>query len=117
MNNYSFLKFSSLFTTLNFGCVKEIESVSIEKPYSDLVTKKRNYYQAINLEYLNISQSIEKPNEEMKLILLEVGKSNGLNVYDEFHNAFIILPDENNDEDVFLGYSIVKLGWGHAQNK
>lgn len=70
-----------------------------------------------NLEYLIIAQSIEKTEEEMKLILSEVGKSNGVNVYDEFYNTFYVLPDEENDQDIFLGYSIDKLGWSYAEQK
>jgi len=47
MGKYLFLVFCLLITILNFGCGKEIETVSNEKPYSVLVTKERSYYQAV----------------------------------------------------------------------
>ena len=101
----------------------EIKAFETLAGYKVGLTTNRGVYRSyfvltdVNLEYLIIAQSIQKTEDEMKVILAEVGKSNGLNVYDEFYNAFYILPDEENDEDIFLGYSIDKLGWSYAQNK
>jgi hypothetical protein len=69
----------------------------------------------VDCQYLIIAQSIEKTEDEMQEILAEVGKSKGLNDYDEFYNNFYILPDKTEDEDIFLGYSIDKLGWSYAK--
>ncbi len=77
----------------------------------------RSYFVLVdtNCEYLIIAQSIEKTEEEMLNILANVGKSKGLNDYDEFYNSFYVLPDTLEDEDIFLGYSINKLGWSYAK--
>lgn len=105
--------------------IKEI-NLSAFKPLTGykvgLTTNKgiyRSYFVLVDAdcEYLIIAQSIEKTEEEMQEILAEVGKSEGLNNYDEFYNNFYILPDEPEDEDIFLGYSIDKLGWNYAKEK
>ena len=88
----------------------------------ELKTKKgvdRTYYVLTdeNCEYLVFSQSIEKTAKEMEEILSEIGKSEGLNNYDEFYNNFYVLPDEPEDEDIFLIYTIDKLTWRYAQSK
>jgi len=68
-------------------------------------------------EYLIIAQSVGKTEEEMQAILAEVGKSEGLNDYDEFYNNFYVLPSDPEDDDIFLGYSIDKLDWRYAKEK
>ena len=68
-------------------------------------------------EYLIIAQSVDKTEEEIQEILSEVGKSQGLNNYDEFYNNFYVLPSDPEDDDIFLGYSINKLGWSYAREK
>lgn len=87
-----------------------------------LTTKKgvnRLYFVLVDesCEYLIIAQSVEKTEQEMEEILSEVGKSHGLNNYDEFYNTFYILPDKPEEDDIFLGYSIDKLGWSYAKSK
>ena len=68
-------------------------------------------------EYLIIAQSVDKTEEEMQEILSEVGKSKGLNDYDEFYNNFYVLPSDPEYDDIFLGYTINKLGWSYARQK
>ncbi len=79
----------------------------------------RSYYvlSDSDCEYLIIAQSVKKTEVEMQEILTEVGKSDGLNDYDEFYNSFYVLPDNPEDEDIFLGYSIDKLSWRYAKEK
>jgi hypothetical protein len=79
----------------------------------------RSYYilTDVDCEYLIFAQSVEKTEKEIMEILAEIGKSKGLNNYDEFYNNFYILPDDPEDEDIFLGYSIDKLGWSYAKEK
>lgn len=105
--------------------IKEIK-VSAFKPLTGykvgLTTNKgayRSYFVLADAdcEYLIIAQSVEKTEEEMQEILAEVGKSDGLNDYDEFYNSFYVLPDNPENEDIFLGYSIDKLGWRYAKEK
>jgi hypothetical protein len=59
MANYLLLVFSSLIAILNIGCVKEIETVSNEKPYSVLISKERSYYQAIKAKERLLNLDIE----------------------------------------------------------
>jgi hypothetical protein len=68
-------------------------------------------------QYLIIAQSVDKNEEEIQEILSEVGKSKGLNDYDEFYNNFYVLPSDPEDDDIFLGYTINKLDWSYAQQK
>jgi hypothetical protein len=68
-------------------------------------------------QYLIIAQSVDKNEEEIQEILSEVGKSKGLNDYDEFYNNFYVLPSDPEYDDIFLGYTINKLGWSYARQK
>lgn len=105
--------------------IKEIKILAF-KPlmgYKVGLTTDKNVYRSYfiladaDCEYLIIAQSMEKTEEEMQKILGGVGKSNGLNDYDEFYNSFYVLPDRPEDEDIFLGYSIDKLGLSYARDK
>ena len=105
--------------------IKEIEVGAFRKliGYKVGLTTRKGVYRSYFVladekgEYLIFAQSVEKTESEMKEILAEVGKSDGLNDYDEFYNSFYVLPDHPIDEDIFLGYSIDKLGWSYAKEK
>lgn len=79
----------------------------------------RSYFVLVDsdCEYLLIAQSEEKSEQEMEAILAEVGRGDGLKEYDEFYNSFYLLPDRLDDGDIFLGYTIEKLGRSYARRR
>lgn len=109
----------------NNESIKEIE-IAAFKPltgYKVGFTTNKGVYRSyfvlsdIDCEYLIIAQSVDKTEEEIQEILSEVGKSEGLNDYDEFYNNFYVLPSNPEEDDIFLGYTIDKLGWSYAKSK
>lgn len=79
----------------------------------------RSYYiltdQAV--EYIYIAQSTRRGDDEMLDFLAEVGRSEGLVMYDEFYNTFYTVSDEQASSDEFVGYYMEKLGWSYAKEK
>lgn len=80
---------------------------------------RRTYYMLADsdCEYLFMAQSVQKEDAEMQYLLEAVGRGQGLEQYDEFYNAFYLMPDRQIDEDVFLGFSIEKLGKKYASER
>lgn len=80
---------------------------------------RRTYYILVDefCQYLFFAQSTDKSDTEMTRLLSMIGKSDGLDNYDEFYNTFYVLPDKCVDQDVFLGYHIGRLTWEYAKEK
>ena len=80
---------------------------------------KRSYYIFTDEagEYIYMAQSTKNKDEEMFEFIGEIGKSEGLVMYDEFYNSFYTAPDRMEEEDVFVGYYMDKLTWGYAKSK
>lgn len=108
---------------LNSGTYKNEHIKPIEwKAYKPLVgykvglTTKRGTYRSYfivvdsDCKYLFIAQSVQKTEADMEALLAQAGRGHGLEQYDEFYNTFYLLPDKLEDEDIFLGYTINKLG-------
>ncbi|MCT4646175.1 MAG: hypothetical protein N4A74_14410 [Carboxylicivirga sp.] len=70
-----------------------------------------------NRRYAYICQSVDYSDTEILRYLSKIGKSNGLNEYDEFYNTFYLCPSRPMPEDIFLGYSLFRLNWGYAKSK
>ncbi len=69
------------------------------------------------MHYLFFSQSTDKSIAELKKILTNAGKSNGLINYDEFYNMFYTMPAQMIDGDVFLGFAINKVRPSYAYER
>lgn len=91
--------------------------------YKVVIETKKDYFRTyfvlvdINERYLMFSQSTDKTDEEMTRILSGVGRSDGLIEYDEFYNTFYIIPSRTVGEDIFLGFSVDKIGWSYAKER
>lgn len=68
-----------------------------------------------NEQYILFCQSTDKTDEEIINILTEVGKGEGLLNYNEFYNTFYTIPDNMVDNDIFIGFTIDKVGWSYAE--
>lgn len=68
-------------------------------------------------QYLFLSESSEKTDSELSTLLEQIGKTNGLNNYNEFYNNFYTIPNTFVDKDFFVGFSLNKLGWSYAEAK
>ncbi|MCF0191468.1 MAG: SPOR domain-containing protein [Marinilabiliaceae bacterium] len=81
--------------------------------------KNRSYYILTDAggNYIYIAQSTVKSEEDMNLILSQIGKSQGLVVYEEFYNTFYTIADKQIDKDGFLCYAVNKLTPKYAQDK
>lgn len=79
----------------------------------------RSYYVLVdeNSEYIYFSQSTEKTEQEILKLLSEVGKGEGLLEYDEFYNSFYVIPDQSQEQEIFLGLCADKLSWQYAKAK
>lgn len=77
----------------------------------------RTYFILVSedLSTVVFSQSTEKSDEEIIEIIKQIGKSNGLNDYDEFYNSFYTLPSKINDE--FICFSTEKLTSRYAKER
>lgn len=80
---------------------------------------RRAYYVLVDseCEYLIMAQSVQKGDGEMRALLEAVGRGRGLEQYDEYYNAFYLLPDRPAEDDIFLGFSIKKLDKMYAARK
>ena len=67
--------------------------------------------------YLYFSQSTKKSLGEIKKLLSFAGKSEGLSAYQEFHNAFSILPNKPHPMDMFTAFYMNRLTWNYAKQK
>jgi len=79
----------------------------------------RTYFVLVSkdLRSLVFSQSTEKSDDEILEIIQDLGKSEGLNSYDEFHNAFYTLPKTCYIEDEFICFSSEKLSSRYARDR
>jgi hypothetical protein len=77
----------------------------------------RTYFILVSddLSTLVFSQSTDKSDEEIIEIIQQIGKSNGLNDYDEFYNSFYTLPRTINDE--FICFATEKLTAKYAKDR
>lgn len=80
---------------------------------------KRSYYIFTDEagEYIYMAQSTKNKDEEMFEFIGEIGKTEGLVMYDEFYNTFYTVSDEMEDHEEFLGYYMEKLTWSYARSK
>lgn len=80
---------------------------------------KRSYYIFTDEagEYIYMAQSTKNKDDEMYEFIGEIGKSEGLVMYDEFYNSFYTVADKMEDEEEFVGYYMEKLTWSYAKNK
>lgn len=80
---------------------------------------KRSYYIFTDEagEYIYMAQSTKKNNDELLEFIGEIGKSDGLVMYDEFYNSFYTASDETEEGDEFIGYYMNKLTWRYAKSK
>jgi hypothetical protein len=67
--------------------------------------------------YIYFSQSTKKSLDEIKKLLSFAGKSKGLTAYQEFHNAFSILPQSPHPMDMFTSFYMNRLTWSYAKEK
>ena len=104
---------------------KEIEVKSYTRLYGYKVTiePRKNYFRTYLIlvdqsqQYVIFSQSTDKTEEELLAILSDIGKGKGLLNYNEFYNAFYTIPDNIINQDVFIGFTIDKLGWSYARDR
>ena len=68
-------------------------------------------------EYIYMAQSTKNKEDEMFEFIGEIGKSEGLVMYDEFYNSFYTVSNEMEDKEEFLGYYMEKLTWSYARQK
>lgn len=68
-------------------------------------------------EYIYMAQSTKNKDEEMYEFIGEIGKSEGLIMYDEFYNSFYTAAKEQDGKDVFIGYYMSKLQQSYARSK
>lgn len=91
--------------------------------YEVTIEPQYNYYRKYIIlvdetnTYISFCQSTEKTTDELKNILSDIGKSDGLLYYDEFYNTFYTNPDDLAEDDIFLGYSLDKIGWDYVRHK
>ncbi len=80
---------------------------------------KRSYYIFTDEagEYIYMAQSTKNKDDEVLEFIGEIGKSDGLVMYDEFYNSFYTASDEAEDGDEFIGYYMDKLTWRYAKSK
>ena len=88
---------------------------------ASFITKntKRSYYIFTDEagEYIYMAQSTKNKDDEMFEFIGEIGKSEGLVMYDEFYNSFYTVSDKMEDHEEFLGYYMEKLTWSYAKNR
>ncbi|MEJ6681209.1 MAG: SPOR domain-containing protein [Flavobacteriales bacterium] len=79
----------------------------------------RTYFILVSkdLKFLVFSQSTDKTDEEIIEVIKELGKSNGLETYDEFYNAFYTLPSDCSITDKFVSISSEKLSRKYARSR
>lgn len=101
----------------------KIESTLTWYGYVVTIEPQYNYYRKYIVlvdetnTYISFCQSTEKTTDELKDILSDIGKSDGLLYYDEFYNTFYTNPDDLAEGDIFLGYSLDRIGWDYVKNK
>lgn len=105
------------------------ETCVIKSFYSDLTGyhvsfedkgKPRSYFILTDQagEYIYIGQSSRTDDTDMEQILASIRTDDGgLEAYDEFHNTFDTISDEQQEGDTFLGYYTDKLDWSYARSK
>tara|TARA_B110000444_G_C18851578_1_gene606165 strand:+ start:896 stop:2320 length:1425 start_codon:yes stop_codon:yes gene_type:complete len=71
----------------------------------------RTYFCLVSKDskYLVFSQSTDKTDNEIIEIIEDLGETDGLNSYDEFHNAFYAIPANCGVEDTFISIYSKKL--------
>lgn len=67
--------------------------------------------------YIYMAQSTKSDDAELLEFLSGIGKSDGLETYDEFYNSFYAIPDTLLNGDIFLGYYTERLTWKYARSK
>lgn len=101
----------------------KIESYTTLRGYQVVIEPEKGYQRTYlvlvddAMQYLFFSQSTDKSIEELKKILANAGKSNGLINYDEFYNMFYTMPAQLIDGDVFLGFAINKVQPSYAYKR
>lgn len=94
--------------------------VIIEIPPTKRSAARRRSYTVVgdrSNEYLFIVQDAGRDDpERIARLLAQIGKSNGLEDYDEFWNSFYLIP-KNLEGDVFIAYSSEKMGPSYARSK
>ncbi len=80
---------------------------------------KRSYYIFTDEagEFIYMAQSTKNKNDEVLEFIGEIGKSDGLVMYDEFYNSFYTASDRAEEGDEFIGYYLDKLTWQYAKSK
>lgn len=68
-------------------------------------------------QFLFFCQSIKKSLEDLQAVVRLIGKGIGMNEFDEFYNAFYLIPSEFPENDTFLTFSMYKLDWSYAKSK
>lgn len=84
-----------------------------------LKNTKRSYYIFTDEagEYVYMAQSAKNKDGDMFEFIGEIGKSEGLVMYDEFYNSFYTISNEMEEKETFLGYYMDKLTWSYAESK
>ncbi len=94
--------------------------VTIEVPATKKSAAKQRSYTIVgdrSSEYLFIVQDAGRDDpERISRLLSQIGKSNGLEDYDEFWNSFYLIP-KNLDGDVFIAYASEKMGPSYARTR
>ncbi|MEE2830009.1 MAG: hypothetical protein VX498_12535 [Myxococcota bacterium] len=91
--------------------------------YKVTIEPKANYLRTYIIlmdpseEWVYFSQSTDKTPEEMVSVLKGIGKSDGMLEYTEFYNTVHTVPDRIMSEDLFVGFTLRRLGWSYARNK
>ena len=104
---------------------KQIEVDSYTKLYGYKVTieTKKDHFRTYLIlvdasnQYIIFSQSTDKTEEDLFVILSEIGKGEGLLNYDEFYNVFYTIPEQLIENDIFVGFTINKLDFSYAKAK
>lgn len=68
-------------------------------------------------DYIYMAQATIVGDSEIISFITEIGKSGGLKEYDEFHNTFYTIADNQVDDDEFIGYYISRLTDGYARDR
>ncbi len=68
-------------------------------------------------EFVFFCQSTEKSLDDLRAVVRLIGKGIGMNEFDEFYNAFYLIPSNFPPDDTFLTFSMSKLDWSYAKAK
>lgn len=101
----------------------EIDAYSTLSGYQVIIEPRKDYFRSYLVltdsdnEFLFVCQSTDKNLEELISIISDIGNGDGLLAYNEFFNSFYTLPNDDESNDRFIGYSMTKLDWSYARRR